>query len=102
MANRYANIRVVRDSIGKRYYAGSIYPDIPVSENDLYLIPTITDRLDLLANDIYGDSSLYWIIASANALPGDSLVPPPGLQLRIPADIEDIINSYIAVNENTE
>ncbi len=102
MANRYANIRVLKNSIGKRYYAENIYPDIPVSESDIYVITTVTDRLDILASDFYGDSSLYWIIASANALSGDSLVPPPGQQLRIPTDIESIINSYIDVNQNPE
>jgi hypothetical protein len=102
MANRYANIKVIRTSLGKRYYAQNIYPDIPVTADDLYVIPTITDRLDILANDIYGDPSLYWIIASANALPGDSLIPPPGEQLRIPINVESIINNYISVNENPE
>jgi len=52
MANRYANIKVIRTSLGKRYYAQNIYPDIPVTADDLYVIPTITDRLDILANDI--------------------------------------------------
>jgi hypothetical protein len=102
MANRYANIKIERSSLGRRYYAQNIYPDIPVSENDLYVITTATDRLDLLASDIYGDPFLYWIIASANALPGDSLTPPPGQQLRIPTDIETIINNYISANENPE
>jgi len=102
MANRYANIQTLRNSLGKRYYAQNIYPDIPVSDDDVYVITTATDRLDILANDVYGDSSLYWIIASANSLPGDSLVPPVGQQLRIPIDVESIINSYISINENIE
>lgn len=76
----------------------NIYPDIPVSEDDLYVITVLGDRLDLLANDIYKDSSLWWIIASANGLPGDSLVPPIGGQLRIPANVKSIINQYNSVN----
>jgi hypothetical protein len=36
---------------------------------------------------------LWWVIASANALPGDSIYPPIGIQLRIPIDIQSIINN---------
>lgn len=100
MSSRYNSIEVVKNSIGKRYYINNIYPDIPVTENDIYVITTIGDRLDLLAYDYYGDTSLYWIIASANELPGDSLIPPFGQQLRIPVNVQDIINSYVNVNSN--
>jgi len=100
MSNRYANIQVTKNSLGKRYYVPNIYPDVPVSEDDIYVITTAGDRLDLIANNIYGDPTLYWIIASANNLPGDSLVPPLGQQLRIPVDVEAIINEYIRINEN--
>lgn len=98
MVNRYASIQVTRNNLGRRYYVNNIYPDIPVTNTDLYVIPVIGDRLDLLASDYYGDATLYWIIASANNLPGDSLVPPPGYQLRIPNDIEGILNEYRSIN----
>lgn len=100
MSNRYGNISIVRNLEGKRYYINNIYPDIPVSNNDIYVITGIGDRLDLLASDYYRDPNLYWIIASANSLPGDSLVPPLGQQLRIPVDIENILNRYLNINEN--
>jgi len=101
MSNRYDSIEIVKNSLGKRYYINNIYPDIPVTDNDIYIITTITDRLDLLANTFYNDSTLYWILASANRLPGDSLVPPVGQQLRVPApsNIDTIINQYISINE---
>jgi hypothetical protein len=76
----------------------NIYPDIPISDTDQYVITVLGDRLDLLAQDIYGDVSLWWILASANSLPGDSLVPPIGAQLRIPSDIQSIVNSYDSIN----
>jgi hypothetical protein len=38
------------------------------------------------------------VLASANALPGDSLVPVPGTQLRIPISIREIVNSYKEIN----
>ena len=86
------------ETSGTQYYVNNIYPDIPVSETDYYVITVLGDRLDLLAQDIYGDSSLWWILASANSLSGDSLVPPIGQQLRIPSDIQSIINNYDSVN----
>ena len=59
-------------------------------------------RPDLLANDFYGDVSLWWIIASANALPGDSLYPPVGMQLRIPTDVQSVISQYKIVNSKRQ
>jgi hypothetical protein len=98
MPNRYQPISITKSPSGKRYYVNNIYPDIPVSESDIYIIPTLGDRLDLLAYSYYKDTSLYWIIASANALPGDSLVPPLGQQLRIPVNVQDILAEYINTN----
>lgn len=96
--NRYNGIQVTKNNAGKRYYVNNIYPEIPVTEDDIYVITTAGDRLDILAYNYYGDVSLYWIIASANSLPGDSLVPPLGQQLRIPTDTERIINQYLDLN----
>lgn len=83
---------------GSQYYLNNLYPDIEYTENDNYVITTLGDRLDLLANNFYGDPSLWWIIASANALSGDSLYPPIGIQLRIPTDIRSALESYKVIN----
>ena len=98
MTKRYESITVVQNNLKKRYYINNIYPDILPTPDDIYVIPVIGDRLDLLANDYYGDSTLYWIIASANSLSGDSLVPPIGQQLRIPTDIAAILKHYNSIN----
>jgi hypothetical protein len=103
MFYRYQKMKITNSTdvqtFGTQYYVNNIYPDVPVSETDYYVITVLGDRLDLLAQDIYGDSSLWWILASANNLPGDSLVPPIGQQLRIPSDIQSIINNYDSVNK---
>lgn len=98
MNYRYQNILVTKDITGERYYSNNIYPDILASENDSYVITVLGDRLDLIAFDFYGDTSLWWIIASANSLPGDSLYLEPGMQLRIPSDVAGIITNYKQVN----
>jgi hypothetical protein len=48
--------------------------------------------------DFYGDMGYWVFIASANALPGDSLFPPIGMQLRLPVDLPNIVNKYQSVN----
>lgn len=97
--NRYQNITLTKyNNTGSQYYLNNLYPDVEYTEDDNYVITTLGDRLDLLANNFYGDSSLWWIIASANALSGDSLYPPTGMQLRIPTDIRTILDSYKVIN----
>jgi hypothetical protein len=100
MASRYQYIPITKNNTGKRYFTTNIYPEIPADINDIYIITTITDRLDVLAYDFYGDTTLYWIISMANNLPGDSLVPIPGTQLRIPTNIQSVINQYNNLNQN--
>lgn len=99
MASRYQNIPILKlNATGSLYYRNNIYPDIAPTNTDYYVITTVGDRLDLLAYDFYQDSNLWWVIASANALPGDSIYPPIGIQLRIPTDIQRILSSYNIVN----
>jgi hypothetical protein len=99
MPSRYQYIKIIKNDQGKRYYTNTIYPEIPVDINDIYIISTITDRLDILAHDFYGDSTLYWIISTANNLPGDTLIPEPGTQLRIPTNVQSVINLYNNTNQ---
>ena len=58
MASRYNNKTILRTDQGKPYYKGKQYPNIPLSENDIYVITTIGDRLDSLAYSYYRDSDL--------------------------------------------
>lgn len=102
MSYRYENISQKRidnkSNLGETIYVNNIYPDIPLVEGDIYIITTSGDRLDLMANDYYGDVSYWWIIASANNLPGDSIYPPIGAQIRIPTNIQEILRQYKSVN----
>jgi len=100
--SRYDDIEIRRDSIekpGKRFYSTTLYPEIPLSEEDIYVITTQGDRLDLLANQYYGDWTLYWIIASANNnISKNSIHIPEGIQLRIPTAITEIIGNFNELN----
>lgn len=96
--NRYSNIDRTLTDDGKRYYRNPIYPDIPLSEDDIYVITTIGDRYDTLALQFYSDSSLWWVIAMANTGERASLIPTPGQQLRIPADSTQAVQLYEQIN----
>lgn len=95
MNYRYQNIRTTKNSQeGNQFYSNNVYPDIPLTNEDSYVITVLGDRLDLLAFDFYGDTSYWWVIASANALSGDSLYLEPGAQIRIPANLSSVLNQY--------
>tara|TARA_R110002153_G_scaffold116653_1_gene260357 strand:- start:141 stop:440 length:300 start_codon:yes stop_codon:yes gene_type:complete len=97
---RYTNIKHKRNSKGVRYYRTNTYPDIPRSISDVYVITQAEDRYDKLALQYYSDSSLWWIISNANPeYINGSLYPPIGIQLRIPVEIAQILNTYRRINE---
>lgn len=98
MARRYSNSKILKSQEGKTYKINVIYPEIPVTEDDIYLITTIGDRYDTLALQFYKDPSLWWIIASANNYYKGSLNTTPGIQLRIPADKNQALQLYEEVN----
>ena len=97
--NRYTSIGIIQTSTGIKYRRDCKYPQIPLSINDIYVIAAIGDRFDTLANQYYGDPSLWWIISIANdQLPQNSLYLPLETQIRIPSNPATIISSYNQLN----
>ena len=100
--SRYSKIEVLKNkevNKGKRYLTTVRYPEIPLSETDLYVITGDGDRLDLLAQQFYKDQSLWWIISISNdTLSQNSLFIPLGTQLRIPTDIQNVLIEYDTIN----
>lgn len=85
----------IRQANKSQYYKNKLYLPIDYSESDIYIITTIGDRLDLLANQYYGDVELWKIIALANNnISNDSIFVQPGTQIRIPINVNEIINSF--------
>jgi len=100
MANRYTYSQIKTDSNSKKqYFESVIYPKIKANDDDLYVISEVTDRLDLLANKYYGDTSLWWIIAVANNINDASFYVTEGLQLRIPSNVYKILNDLEKINK---
>lgn len=101
--SRYSNIPTIKnpeDNNGAEFYSTTFYPKIPLSENDIYVLTGDGDRLDLLADQFYGDPGLWWVISSANGdLPQNSLHLPLGTQLRIPSNPGQAINLLNQINQ---
>ena len=100
--NRYQNTPVIKSPTGKRMYATSRYPEIPLTENDVYVYTTQGDRYDVLALNYYGDSSLWWIIAAANPnIDLMTLVIPEGVQIHIPGNFSQVVCGFNLINQLT-
>ena len=83
---RYENTKVNRSK--QKKYKNSfhnetiIYSAIPETDDDIWLITQLGDRLDILAHQFYGDVTLWWYIAKANGL--TDLRVEAGISIRIP------------------
>ena len=62
-------------------YDTTIYDDVEESNSDLFVIAQQGDRLDNLAFQYYGDSSLWWFIAQTNKI--NTMNVSAGTSLRI-------------------
>lgn len=93
MAGRYDRNSIKKLSDGRRVYRSKIYKNIPKSDKDIYIVTQTGDRLDTLAYDFYGDSSLWWIIATANNIHDATFAVPDGTTLRVPENFREILNN---------
>lgn len=105
--NRYQNIPIIKID-KKECYQTTKYPEVPLSDNDIYLYSSQGDRFDILALDYYGDQTLWFIISIANTavagtdlpsdLPQNSLIIPEGKQIRIPANYPNVLKDFKNIN----
>ena len=86
---KYTDIKLRGD--GKRVFKPTIYPKIPIKDSDIFIYPKFGDRLDNLAQKYYGNVSLWWIIAKANNLDAAHIGLEVDNQIRIPTDIQPIL-----------
>ena len=100
MKDRIREIQIIRNTEGKNYYRNIKYPEIPLSSEDIYVLKTVGDRLDSLAYQFYNDIRLWWIIAVANPqkIRRDSYVLRSNLEIRIPRNIPEILDSFNDLN----
>ena len=97
--SRYDNVKIYKNknfsNVGTAYL-----PKFEEKNSDVLLISTNGDRCDILAQQYYGDSSLWWIISVANGtLTQNSLTPPVGSQIRIPSNPTPTLAEYNKINK---
>ncbi len=98
---RYKDIVALlsRTPNSKKSYETLYYPEFELKSTDIYIITSRLDRMDLLADDHYGDPRFWWVIQRANSgLPYGTMVLPAGLRIRIPSpytsyDIYELMKS---------
>ena len=94
---RYSNTGIKRDKSGVRVYNTTFYPSIPIDDSDQFIYTNFGDRVDALANEYYGDVTLWWIISKANGIKGQAGLKP-GQLLRIPGQVEEILSNFRDLN----
>tara|TARA_R110000765_G_scaffold306371_1_gene400260 strand:+ start:281 stop:598 length:318 start_codon:yes stop_codon:yes gene_type:complete len=99
--DRYKRIRNKKDKYTrKEYYANAVYPEIPPTSNDIYIVTRLGDRLDILAHNYYGDRALWWVISRANPdkVKRWSYFLDVGIQIRIPSDVTSVVSDFNEIN----
>ena len=86
--SRYDKVKSIVDSKINRIGTANL-PKFKESNSDILLIATQGDRCDLLAQQYYGDTSLWWFVASVNNLKSNNI--EAGTQLRIPTSTEQAV-----------
>ncbi len=99
MGNRYQySETLTTKETKKKYLESTIYPKIKPTNDDIYIISTQSDRLDLLAAKYYGDPTYWWVISVANNLNDASLSIEVGKQLRIPGNLSNVLTEFERIN----
>ena len=97
---RFTGIKIDKDT-GNRVMQTTLYPEIRITDGDRFVYPLDGDRLESLAYRYYGDSTKWWIIAKANNIRDGSFGLPPDKKLRIPGNVQQIIQDLQTINEDT-
>ena len=98
--SRYKDTLVKTDKeSGYRVYGLTIYPSIPIQDGDQFIYPYDGEKLEGLAFKYYQDTSLWWIIAEANKLKDGGFALEPDIELRIPININPILQEFRNINE---
>tara|TARA_R110001599_G_scaffold21108_3_gene78752 strand:- start:422 stop:733 length:312 start_codon:yes stop_codon:yes gene_type:complete len=99
---RFNNIKQLVNQNRKRYYINTVLPEIPLSQDDIYIITQDGDRLDNLSYEFYNDVQFWWVILAANPnkLRKDSYHVALGEQIRIPSDPIRYVDEFTDFNNN--
>jgi len=76
------------------------FPKFEHKPTDLYMFSREGDRLDLISQEFYGDPRYWWVIADANHIGKGTFAVQPGIQLRIPKPIDNLMNKLADSEKN--
>ena len=78
----------------------TLYPKIPLRDDDIYIFSRESDKLEHISYRFYGTPEYWWVIAKANNISNGTIFLKPGRQLRIPqsTSITEILNSMEELN----
>ena len=74
-----------------RVYKPTMYPSIPMKDSDTFIAPVVGQKLENIANEYYGDGSLWWIIAKANNINDSTVISNTLKRVRIPTEIQEVL-----------
>ena len=94
MQSRYINNSIKKTTDGRTVFQSKIYPNIPPSDEDIFVATETGDRFDTLAYQYYNNSTLWWIIACANNIHNASIGFAEGTILRIPQNYIEIVRNF--------
>ena len=96
---RYESVQIQKRYDGKRVYKTTRYPVINPSPSDIVVVSNEGDYLDTLAFKYFKDPTLWWIIANLNNIGKGRMSVTEGLNLRIPINVNEIIDRFNRLNK---
>jgi nucleoid-associated protein YgaU len=83
--DRYIKLETKTLPDGRVVYKPALPRSVPVDDlNDVVIYAADTDRLDVMANNVYGSPTEWWRIAKANGMVNGSLFLTPGTKIIVP------------------
>ena len=100
MSNSRYNFTKNKKVNKKSVFKPTIYPKIPLRDDDIYIFSRESDKLEHISYRFYGTPEYWWVIARANNISNGTIFLEPGKQLRIPqsTSITKILNSMEELN----
>lgn len=81
------NFQILRQIKGVELWERRPLPMFPESDDDNVIsVESANTRLDLIADDVYGDVNLMWVIMVANGIRLWTRDIQPGTKLRLPSE----------------
>jgi hypothetical protein len=85
-SDRYQNLQAKVLPDGRTVYKPTKPSVVRQSITDVIVYANERDRLDIIAQNVYGSAQQWWRIASINQKANGSLHVKPGSEIRIPTE----------------